>query len=43
MMHFGVRELAMAAIANGIALHGGLRPYVSTFFVFLWVNRTFRR
>ena len=33
-LHFGVRELAMAAIANGIALHGGLRPYVSTFFVF---------
>ena len=33
-MHFGVRELAMAAIGNGIALHGGLRPFVSTFFVF---------
>jgi len=33
-LHFGVRELAMAAIGNGIALHGGLRPYVSTFFVF---------
>lgn len=33
-LHFGVRELAMAAIANGIALHGGLRPYVATFFVF---------
>ncbi len=33
-LHFGVRELAMAAIANGLALHGGLRPYVSTFFVF---------
>ncbi len=33
-IHFGVRELAMAAIANGIALHGGLRPYVATFFVF---------
>ncbi len=33
-MHFGVRELAMAAIGNGIYLHGGLRPYVSTFFVF---------
>lgn len=33
-IHFGVRELAMAAIGNGIALHGGLRPYVSTFFVF---------
>jgi transketolase len=33
-MHFGVREHAMAAIANGIASHGGLIPYVATFFVF---------
>jgi transketolase len=33
-LHFGVRELAMAAIANGITLHGGLRIYVGTFFVF---------
>ena len=33
-LHFGVRELAMAAIGNGLALHGGLIPYVSTFFVF---------
>jgi len=33
-LHFGVREHAMAAMANGIALHGGLRPYVGTFFVF---------
>lgn len=33
-IHFGIREIAMAAIGNGIALHGGLRPYVSTFFVF---------
>lgn len=33
-LHFGVRELAMAGIGNGLALHGGLRPYVSTFFVF---------
>jgi transketolase len=33
-LHFGVREHAMAAIGNGIAVHGGLRPYVSTFFVF---------
>lgn len=33
-MHFGVRELAMAAIGNGLALHGGLKPFVSTFFVF---------
>ncbi len=33
-VHFGIREQAMAAICNGIALHGGLRPYCSTFFVF---------
>jgi transketolase len=33
-LHFGVREHAMGAIANGIALHGGLRPFVGTFFVF---------
>ena len=33
-MHFGVREFAMSAIANAMALHGGLRPYVGTFFVF---------
>ncbi|PKM95512.1 MAG: transketolase [Firmicutes bacterium HGW-Firmicutes-1] len=33
-LHFGVREHAMAAMANGIALHGGLIPYVAGFFVF---------
>lgn len=33
-LHFGVRELAMTAIGNGLYLHGGLRPFVSTFFVF---------
>lgn len=33
-LHFGVRELAMAAIANGMLLHGGLRTFVATFFVF---------
>ncbi|HOV69597.1 MAG TPA: transketolase, partial [Clostridia bacterium] len=33
-LRFGIREHAMAAITNGIALHGGLRPYCSTFFVF---------
>ena len=33
-LHFGIRELAMAAMANGITLHGGLRTYVATFFVF---------
>lgn len=31
---FGVREHAMAAAANGMALYGGLRPYVGTFMVF---------
>ncbi len=33
-IHFGIREHAMAAIANGIHLHGGFRVYVSTFFAF---------
>lgn len=33
-IHFGVREHAMAAIANGICYHGGLRPFVATFFCF---------
>lgn len=33
-VHFGVREHAMAAIANGISLHGGLKVFVGTFFVF---------
>ena len=33
-LHFGVREHAMAAICNGIALHGGLRVFCATFFVF---------
>ncbi len=33
-IHFGVREFAMAAAANGLALHGGLRAYCATFFVF---------
>ncbi|EUJ47047.1 transketolase [Listeria fleischmannii] len=31
---FGVREFAMAAMLNGMALHGGLRVFGSTFFVF---------
>ncbi len=34
-LHFGVREHAMAAACNGIAVHGGLRPYCATFFNFL--------
>lgn len=33
-MHFGVREHAMAAICNAMALHGGLRVFCGTFFVF---------
>ncbi len=33
-LHFGVREHAMGAISNGMALHGGLRVYCATFFVF---------
>ncbi len=32
--HFGVREHAMGSIANGMAFHGGARPFVATFFVF---------
>jgi transketolase len=32
--HFGIREHAMGAIVNGIAYHGGLIPFGSTFFVF---------
>ncbi|MGI6875700.1 transketolase [Amycolatopsis sp. 3B14] len=33
-LHFGVREHAMGSILNGIALHGGTRPYGATFLVF---------
>lgn len=33
-IHFGIREHAMTAIANGMYLHGGLRPYIAGFFVF---------
>jgi len=33
-MHFGVREHAMGAISNGMALHGGIIPYTATFLVF---------
>jgi transketolase len=33
-LHFGVREFAMCGIANGIALHGGLIPYMGTFLTF---------
>lgn len=34
-LHFGVREHAMGAIVNGIALHGGFIPYCATFLVFV--------
>lgn len=33
-IHFGIREHAMAAVMNGISVHGGLRPFGSTFLVF---------
>ncbi len=33
-IHFGIREHAMGAIANGMALHGGVIPYTATFLVF---------
>ncbi len=33
-VHYGIREFAMAAISNGIALYGGLRPYCAGFLVF---------
>jgi transketolase len=34
MIHYGIREHAMAAISNGIAIHDGLRPFCATFLVF---------
>ncbi|WP_066684906.1 transketolase [Christensenella intestinihominis] len=33
-VHFGIREFAMAAMCNGMLLHGGIRPYCATFLVF---------
>ena len=33
-IHFGVREHAMAAAVNGMVLHGGVKPYAATFFIF---------
>jgi transketolase len=33
-MHYGVREHAMGAVVNGMAYHGGLRPFGATFLVF---------
>ena len=33
-LNFGIREFAMGAISNGITLHGGLKTFIGTFFVF---------
>lgn len=33
-INFGIREFAMASVANGMLLHGGLRPYVGCFLIF---------
>ncbi|MFQ5632063.1 MAG: transketolase, partial [bacterium] len=33
-IYYGVREHAMAGISNGMALHGGLRPFTATFLIF---------
>ena len=33
-LHFGIRELSMGAIANGISAYGNLKPFTATFFVF---------
>ncbi len=33
-LHFGIREHAMGGIMNGMALHGGIRPYGGTFLIF---------
>ncbi|MFA5594991.1 MAG: transketolase [Trueperaceae bacterium] len=34
IIHFGIREHGMAAVANGLTLHGGLRAFVATFLIF---------
>jgi len=34
-VYYGVREFGMTAIANGMALHGGIRPYTGTFLIFM--------
>ena len=34
IIHFGVREHAMASLLNGMAIHGGVRPFAGTFLVF---------
>ena len=34
-VHYGVREFGMTAIANGLALHGGIIPFTGTFLIFM--------
>jgi transketolase len=34
ILHFGIREHGMGAISNGLALHGGIRPFAATFLIF---------
>ena len=34
-IHYGVREFGMTAIANGLALHGGILPFTGTFLIFM--------
>ena len=42
-IHYGVREFAMTAIMNGIALHGGFVPYGATFLMFMEYARNAMR
>ncbi len=42
-IHYGVREFAMTAISNGIALHGGFLPYSATFLTFVEYARNAAR
>ncbi|WP_195707285.1 transketolase [Vibrio cincinnatiensis] len=42
-IHYGVREFAMTAIINGIALHGGFVPYGATFLMFMEYARNAMR
>lgn len=42
-IYYGVREFGMTAIANGMALHGGLRPFTGTFLIFMEYARNAAR
>ncbi len=42
-IYYGVREFGMTAITNGIALHGGLRPFCGTFLIFMEYARNATR